>query len=253
LKVVARRLAAGVVLCDLSGMSVEVAEVEAFAGRAVDWLVAAGRGTSTGTVWPDVAGGVEPDFMLYSGGPGVVVALLEAHRHFGDERLAAAATKGALAVAAAIESTRDSSLYFGLMGMAFALRATGEALGTREFDSAVETAVQLVRSRCQDRRWGDFYELLGGNAGIALGALALGEPELALLAVEHYRHTAEPTAGGVTWQTGAMFESRLHHISHGTLGIALALAATGSATAEPALNDLALAGLSPLAWCNSDR
>lgn len=214
-----RWLAAGSVLCDLSGISVEVAEAEAFARRALDWLVATGRETSTGTVWPEAAGGVDPDFMLYSGGPGVVVALLEAHHHFGDERLAAVALEGARAVAAAVESTRDSSLYFGLMGMAFALRAAGEALQTREFEPAVATAVELVRSRCREGRWGDFYELLGGNAGIALGALALDEAELALLAVEHYRHTAESTSGGVTWQTGAMFESRLHHISHGSRGI----------------------------------
>lgn len=224
-------------------MTPDVAAVEEHVQRAVEWLVSAGRPTSDGVVWAEAAGGGDPDFMLYSGTPGVVVALLEAHRHFGDERLARSALDGARAVAAAVESATDCSLYFGLTGMAFALRATGTMLDTREFEPAVTSAVGKVRASCQDGRWGDFFELLGGNAGIALGALALGEPDLAVTAVEHYRRTAEPTAAGVTWQTGAMFDSRLHHVSHGTLGVAMALAATATAAGQPDLMDLALTGV----------
>jgi hypothetical protein len=41
------------------------------------------------------------------------------------------------------------------------------------------------------------FELLGGNAGIAVGALQAGDPELAVLAVEPYLRAADPTPGGV--------------------------------------------------------
>ncbi|NED07840.1 lanthionine synthetase C family protein, partial [Streptomyces sp. SID6648] len=66
--------------------------------------------------------------------------------------------------------------------------------------------------------------LMGGNAGIGLGALLAGDPDLAVLAVEPYLRTAERTPNGVHWPHRTGVEARLHHVSHGTLGIALALA-----------------------------
>ncbi len=43
------------------------------------------------------------------------------------------------------------------------------------------------------------FELLFGNAGIGLGALAAGDVELAVAAVTPYLSTADPTAHGVNW------------------------------------------------------
>ena len=91
-------------------------------------------------------------------------------------------------------------------------------------------------------RWGDQFELIGGNAGIALGALAAGDPGLALLAVTPYLRTAEPTAGRVHWEVRTGTPARFHHISHGTLGIAAALAAVGHQAGRRDLTRLALAG-----------
>jgi hypothetical protein len=83
---------------------------------------------------------------------------------------------------------------------------------------------------------------MGGNAGIALGALACGEPDLAETAVEPYLHSAEPTADGVQWEVRSGQAGRPHHISHGTLGIVMALAAVAEATGRTDLLELALAG-----------
>ena len=112
--------------------------------------------------------------------------------------------------------------------MAFALRAVGRLLGERAADAAAARALETVRSRFDGERWNDQFELLGGNAGIALGALAAGDPGLAPLAVTPYLRTAEPTAAGVHWEVRAGTPARFHHISHGTLGIAAALAAVGA-------------------------
>ena len=87
--------------------------------------------------------------------------------------------------------------------MAFALRAVGRLLGERAADEAAARALETVRSRFDGERWNDQFELLGGNAGIALGALAAGDPGLALLAVTPYLRTAEPTAAGVHWEVRA--------------------------------------------------
>jgi hypothetical protein len=99
-----------------------------------------------------------------------------------------------------------------------------------------------VRSRFDGQRWSDQFELISGNAGIALGALAVGDLDLAELAVAPYLTTAEPTAAGVTWETKAGRESRLHHISHGTLGVVYALTAAGRALRRGDMTELALAG-----------
>jgi hypothetical protein len=70
--------------------------------------------------------------------------------------------------------------------MAVALRAAGRLLGDAAAGQAADRALETVRSRFDGERWGDQFELLGGNAGIALGALAAGDPGLALLAVTPY-------------------------------------------------------------------
>ena len=57
-----------------------------------------------------------------------------------------------------------------------------------------------------------------------------------------YLAAAEPTAGGVQWEVRAGVPARFHHLSHGTLGIVYALAATGQAAGRTDLIDLALAG-----------
>jgi hypothetical protein len=98
-----------------------------------------------------------------------------------------------------------------------------------------------VRARFDGRRWGDMFELLYGNAGIALGALHAGDLDLAVLAVEPYLDTADPTPGGVNWAVRPS-AARSHHIAHGTLGIVYALAAVGAAADRDDLLALALAG-----------
>lgn len=101
----------------------------------------------------------------------------------------------------------------------------------------------MVRASFDGERWGPQFDLVGGNAGIALGALHMGDLELAETAATPYLRTAEPTAAGATWENRRGMRPRRHHIAHGTLGIAYALAATAHATGRHDLMDLALAGV----------
>ena len=100
-----------------------------------------------------------------------------------------------------------------------------------------------VRAAFDGERWGDAYELMFGNAGIGLAALRLGDAELAEAAVAPYLRTAEATAFGQTWEQRRGQPARRHHISHGTLGIAYALAVVGTAVGRRDLVDAALAGV----------
>ena len=172
-----------------------------------------------------------------------MLTLLEAEAHFGDDRYGELALRGGRSLAAVVDAGwENSSLYHGLAGMAVALHAVQVRLGDTSCGAAAGRAFDLVRQRFDGTRWGPQFELLGGNAGIALGALAVGDPELALLAVEPYLRTAEATPYGVQWETRTGRVARQHHISHGTLGVAHALAAVGRVTDRADLLDLAVAG-----------
>jgi len=215
---------------------------EALAADALSWQVGAGRADDAGLGWPSRLEDDETDPTLYSGTAGIVLTLLEAHAHFGDDRYGDLALLGARHLAGVGDGWANSSLYHGLTGMAVALQAVTDRLGDPSSGAAAGRALELVRDRFDGTRWGPQFELLGGNAGIALGALAVGDTELALLAVEPYLTTAEQTPYGLTWETRTGRVARQHHISHGTLGVVAALTAVGSAADRPDLIELALAG-----------
>jgi hypothetical protein len=229
------------------GCSAEVNEIAPaaplLARNALDWLLLMARGRGTGLAWTGRPDDDELDPTLYSGAAGIVLAFLEGYQHFGDDRYGEAAELGARSIAAAADEEWElSSLFFGLAGMAVALRAVHRLLGDRSADQAAARSLELVRSRFDGERWSDQFELLGGNAGIALGAAWAGDLDLAVMAVTPYLHRAEATAGGVHWEVRAGVPARFHHLSHGTLGIVYALAAIGRAAGRDDLVELALAG-----------
>ncbi|MER5750712.1 lanthionine synthetase LanC family protein [Streptomyces sp. NPDC002088] len=228
----------------MTSANVTVEEVEALAADALRWLLGAARDTGDGGLaWPVRPSDADTDPMLYNGTAGVVPVLLEAGRHFDNDAYADIALRAARGLAAAVDDYPDDSLYFGLTGMALVLRTVHRELGDSAAGAAADRALERVRSRFDGSRWGDLFELMGGNAGIGLGALAAGDPDLAVLALEPYARTAEATPAGVTWEFRRGVVERLHHISHGTLGIAYALASVGTDTGRPDLVELARAGV----------
>ncbi|MGV9913997.1 lanthionine synthetase LanC family protein [Streptomyces tendae] len=220
---------------------VAVDEVEDIAVDGLRWLTGVARETADGGLaWPTRPSEDADEPMLYNGTAGTVPVFLEAWRHFGDDAYADTALRAARALAARVDDLDDDSLYFGRTGLALVLRSVHDCLGDAAAGEAADRALGLVRSRFDGTRWGDLFELMGGNAGIGLGALLAGDPDLAVLAMEPYLRTAERTAHGVHWPHRPGTDSRLHHVSHGTLGIALALARVGGATGRGDLLDLAL-------------
>lgn len=221
-----------------------VDEVEALAVDGLRWLLAGARadGDDGGIGWPVRPSDGELDPMLYNGTAGIIPVLLEAWRHFDDDSYADAALRAARGLAESVERVADDSLYFGRTGTALVLRAVHDDLGDTAAGEAADRALGVVRSRFDGARWGELYELMGGNAGIGLGALLAGAEDLAVEAVEPYARTAEQTPAGVQWQYRPGTSTRMHHMSHGTLGIVYGLAAVGHATGRKDLVELALAG-----------
>jgi hypothetical protein len=162
---------------------VAVDEVEELAVDGLRRLLAAARETpGGGLAWTTGPSDDELDPMLYGGTAGNVPVLLEAWRHFGDDSCADAALRAARGLADFVDGMDDDSLYFGRTGTALVLRAVHDALGDRAAGAAADRALHLVRSRFDGTRWGELFELMGGNAGIGLGALLAGDAELAVLA-----------------------------------------------------------------------
>ncbi|MFF9061268.1 lanthionine synthetase LanC family protein [Streptomyces sp. NPDC014882] len=227
----------------MTGVDVRTDEVEALAADGLRWLLGAARETGDGGLgWPVVPSAAAVGADLYDGTAGIVPTLLEARRHFGDDAYGDAALRAARFLAVAAETGEDDSLYFGRTGIALVLRAVHRELGDSAAGAAADRALARVRSRFDGTRWGELFELMGGNAGIGLGALAAGDAELAVRALEPYLRTAEETPAGVHWPHRPGVGARLHHISHGTLGIVYALAAVGRATGRTDLVESARAG-----------
>ncbi|MDQ0993761.1 lanthionine synthetase LanC family protein [Streptomyces sp. V3I7] len=217
-----------------------VDEGEALAAEALQWLVTVAREDGDGGIgWAVRPSDEELEPMLYNGTAGVVPVLLEAWRHFGDDAYADLAVRAARGLAAAVDGCEDDSLYFGRTGMALVLRSVHEKLGDAAAGTAADRALAGVRAGFDGTRWGELFELMGGNAGIGLGALALGDAGLAVRALEPYARTAEATAHGVQWEYRPGVTGRMHHVSHGTLGVAYALATVGAAAGRADLVDLA--------------
>jgi hypothetical protein len=218
-------------------------DAEVLARDALEWLLEMAQERGPALAWTGRPDDDELDPTLYSGTAGIVLAFCEGYRHFGDDRYARAASRGAQTVAATVGAEWElPSLALGLAGMAFALRAAEDMLGSHQAGRAAARALDLLRARFDGQRWAEHFEFLKGNAGIALCAALAGDLDLAVLAVTPYLSTAEPTPGGVHWEVRAGLPARFHHISHGTLGIVYALAAVGHATGRRDLIDLALAG-----------
>lgn len=73
-------------------------------------------------------------------------------------------------------SARSTKTALTWVGMAVALRAVQVQLGDSPAGAATRRALDRVRSRFGGKRWDVMFELLGDNAGIALGALHAGDP-----------------------------------------------------------------------------
>ncbi|TQL75636.1 lanthionine synthetase-like protein [Stackebrandtia endophytica] len=220
-------------------------DAEVLGAGALDWLLRNANTADNGIWWPRVPGGDDEDASIYHGTAGVVLALLEGWAHFEDDRYAQAALRAACWLSSRLDDYAHDSLYLGVAGMAVALRAVGDLLDDEPSRNAVPRALTLLRRRFDGVGWNKFVELMLGNAGIGLAALHLNDLELAVSAMEPFPTTGVPTSGGTAWYltTDGSSAELLHHVSHGTLGMAQALAAVGHAAARPDLMDAARAGI----------
>jgi hypothetical protein len=230
------------------------------AGSALDWIASVAVGVDGGLGW--LENGVLVDD-LYAGTAGVLLGCVEVAAAGLDTARVAAGACGRLLHLARQEpgAMPDDGLFSGWAGVAVALGAWSRAAGdTAAAEAAAEAAAQVaaqiagrIRQAPRDPlRYGD---VTSGDAGILLallGVLARRAPLLpgesgavtraAHVLASRLAEAAEPGPDGLHWRMVAGQERLMPGFSHGTAGVAYALAAAGRTLHRRDLVDAAIGG-----------
>jgi lantibiotic modifying enzyme len=202
-----------------------------------------------------VAGQRLPDDTVYAGTAGVLRAFAEVRvggvREYDG---AALAIRDAL-LARRLEPRRhgtvngsiagtdaDTSLYCGAAGRAAALACWAAASG----DETAAAGARRIAGEIAGADRSPVRDLLLGDAGVVLLLADLGELAGAARFAEGLAGAAEPSGAGVDWRNKPGAEFVMPNLSHGTAGVALALARAGTVLARPDLLALARSGAARL-------
>ena len=213
--------------------------------RAEHWIRSARADAQP--LWPPVP---PPDadtydrsaLTLYHGAPGVILFYLELYGATHEQRFLDEAVRGARALAASPVSAADvgAGLYEGASGIAWILLETHRASGREDLLAAAKRIAATIPSAAKRDGdaiwWSDSTDVVSGNAGILLTLLGLrellgdqamdlarraGDGLVAAAVMDAAGHRMWYYDRGMTPRSGAR---ELPNFSHGTAGVAYALA-----------------------------
>jgi hypothetical protein len=208
----------------------------------VAWAWVLGQVRDDDGPWvPEVAGGDLPEpawdrDSLYAGIAGLAPVLAEigCHRELtGAETALAAGIAGRLARQAAVRV--EGSLYDGLAGDVMALRLLAPGRERVAMDRLAELRTPAGWETTLDARPGSrapLTDVVQGSAGVVLAAAwAGGESAAAIMTTggEALLRAGEQTGAGLDWRMWPGYRSSTPNFSHGTAGVAAALAMAGRA------------------------
>ena len=219
---------------------------------AFDWIESVAVDLDGGQSWRE---GAEPFDDLYAGTAGVLLACAEATASGLDTSTVAAGALARLVHLAEHDPSAatmpDDGLFSGWAGVAVALRAWSSVAA----DSAADAAAALVTSQIAERILpaprdpARYTDVISGDAGILLALLA--DDSDAAIAAAHLLadglvELAEPDPNGLQWRMVLGYEQLAPGFSHGTSGVAYALAAAGRRLGRPDLIAVAIRGAEAL-------
>lgn len=215
--------------------------------RALDalrWVADSAVDTGEGLTWPETrAPGADRYDDLYAGTAGVLLAFAEARLSGVDafDDVARGARDRLLRLRP--EPPARGGLHAGAGGYVVALHAWGLAA---DDPVATEGAGDLARAIAADPRGeDDNRDLISGTAGVVLALVGDDRPEVRAAvgtAADALVAAGEPVGDGLRWLMLPDTPREMPNLSHGTAGVALALAAAGAALDRPDLLDAARAG-----------
>ena len=173
---------------------------------------------------------------LYAGIAGLAPVLAEIRQVRPRSDVEHALTTGIVDRLSAMASTRtEPSLYDGLAGDVTALRllAPGtEPIALQRLADLMTPAGWNTTQEMEPGSDAPLTDLVLGTAGVVLAAIWAGGEHAAAIAAtggEAMLRVAEPTAGGLDWRLHPRYPNSLPNYSHGTAGVATALAIAGVA------------------------
>jgi lantibiotic modifying enzyme len=222
--------------------------------RAFDWIGSVAVDVDGGLGW--LEDGVLVDD-LYSGTAGVLAGCAEATAAgLGTARVSAGARARLLQLAArgqGVATLPDDGLFSGWAGVAVALRAWSRAAGDAAAASAAGQVTSQIAGRILQAPAGRpaCTDVISGDAGILLALLAdnsgLADGSGAVVRAAHVlagrlAAAAEPGPDGLHWRMAPGQEHLMPGFSHGTAGVAYALATAGRTLNRGDLVDVATRG-----------
>ncbi|SNT63297.1 Lanthionine synthetase C-like protein [Asanoa hainanensis] len=171
------------------------------------------------------------------GGLAPVLAEIRCHRELSDAEAALAA--GIVERLAGASDRSDPALYEGLAGDVTALRllAPGRERAALERLAALRTPAGWEPSPAVRELFGGMMsDVISGSAGVVMAAAWAGgeaAAEIMTTGGEALLRAAEPTGAGLDWRMLPGFKSSNPNFSHGTAGVAAALAVAGHALDRP--------------------
>lgn len=233
--------------------------------RAARWIRTARVQTPQGVLWlegPERPDGLRSGPDLYSGASGVVLFLLELARATGDSSWLEEASAGADYLLATLpdalgrDEGGEAGLYTGVSGIGFALHQTYKATGKESYRQGAARCLDLVHAAARPSgngvSWDPVTDIVGGAAGTVLFLLRMAREldrpasrDLALQAGLWLAGLGIPEAGGLKWRWSTLpqaSERLMPNFSHGTAGIAYALATLHLETGRKEPLEAAVAG-----------
>lgn len=227
--------------------------------KAARWIRTTRVATPDGLLWlsgPERPEGMSASPELYTGTSGVVLFLVELARATGDESWLKEAAAGADWLIAGLPETLDhAGLYTGVPGIGLAIHQVAKATGQEKHRKGAERCLELVHAGAKPAgagvEWDAGLDVIAGSAGTILYLLHMAREldrpasrELALKAGMRLAELGIPEAGGRKWRMMNDPEAKrlMPNFSHGTAGIAYALATLHLETGREEPLAAALAG-----------
>jgi lantibiotic modifying enzyme len=218
------------------------------ARRALDWIASVAVDVNGGLGW--LEGGVPQDD-LYSGTAGVLLGCAEAAAAGLDTAQVSVGARARLLHLAHygpdVATAPDDGVFSGWAGVAVALRAWSRAAGDVAAGSAAVRVTSQIAGRIvqMPASRSPYTDVISGDAGILLALLGDDSGtavQAAHVLADRLVDAAEPGPDGLHWRMAADREYLLPGFSHGTAGVAYALAAAGRRLNRRELVDVATRG-----------
>jgi rhamnogalacturonyl hydrolase YesR len=244
-----------------------------YALGAAEWLKANAASDGGGLAWPEYGGQTAHPVSFYSGAAGVCLYFLNLYQVTGEAQYADTARQAAAFVSSravrdgegltwqdegetddgTVYQSTSPGLYSGTAGIGYVFLCLYRSLGDAAYLAEARGAADGLVASATDGHWDESTDIIGGAAGIALFLLEIHREtgdqrylDCARGAASWLLTQGEEDGDGTKWRCAASLPRYYTGFSHGTAGVAYALAEVYKATGDAKLLEAAERGATGL-------